>query len=368
MIRTLDRYLARQFFGRFFVVLFALSTLGLLLDVIANAKEIVGTADGTVGQIVRYTVLRSADVTAKLYTFSVIVAALLTMTSLVRHSELTALRASGVSQWRVMAGLLPAAVLVALFQFLLDDRLVPATVDALRAWGVGEYAADAAGRGRDTWLKSDRDVVRIRHVGAQDGTLSDVAIFRRDGAGHLVELIEASSAAMSDRGWVLRNVTKTVVGVETPVRLASYEWPDGPTVDTFAMMAVHPREMTFARVHQFAARSGFGNRPNYVYLLWRSKKILTPFATIVMIMLAVPLMQRFDRSSGGGVLLAGAIAIAFLYLTLDGLLVAMGEAGLLPPLLAASAATIVLAAIAGAIGLHREGGGRPAKRYENRPD
>ena len=144
MIRTLDRYLARQFFARFFVVLFALSTLGLLLDVIANAKEIVGTADGTVGQIIRYTVLRSADVAAKLYTFSVIVAALLTMTSMVRHSELTALRASGVSQWRVMAGLLPAAVLVALFQFLLDDRLVPATVDALRAWGVGEYAADAS--------------------------------------------------------------------------------------------------------------------------------------------------------------------------------------------------------------------------------
>ncbi len=80
----------------------------------------------------------------------------------------------------------------------------------------------------------------------------------------------------------------------------------------------------------------------------------------MMILLAVPLVQRFDRAGGSAVLLFGGIGIAFLYLTLDGLLVAMGEAGLLPPLLAASAATFVLAAMVGAIGLHKEGGNRSA--------
>ena len=368
MIRTLDRYLARLFLSRFFVVWFALVSLGLLLDVAATADEVFDDSGGAVGQIIRYTVLRSADVAAKLFTFSVVVAALLTMTSLVRHSELTALLASGVSHWRVMVALSPAAVLVAVLQFVLDDRLVPITVDKLRAWGVGEYAANAAGKYTVTWLKRDRQIARIRHAGASDGLLSGIAIFRRDKIGHVVELIEADSAAMSERGWVLRNVTKTVVGVETPVRLQSFDWPDGPTVDTLALVAVHPREMTYGRVRQFAERAGFGNRPNYVYRLWQSKKLLTPLATIVMILLAVPLVQRFDRTGGSAVLLVSGIGIAFLYLTLDGLLVAMGEAGLLPPLLAASAATIVLVATAGAIGIHKEGGNRSARRHEDRLD
>ena len=40
----------------------------------------------------------------------------------------------------------------------------------------------------------------------------------------------------------------------------------------------------------------FGNRPNYVYRLWQSKKLLTPLATVMMILLAVPLVQRLSGS------------------------------------------------------------------------
>ncbi len=362
MIRTIDRYLTMLFLGRFVLLLFALGALVTMLDFLANGDQVMRATDGSTAEVLRYTWLRLPDILYKVFPITVLLTALVTLTTLVSHGELTALRAAGVSQWRVMLALSPAAVLIAVGQFLLQDQVLPPSVAELRAWGIGEYQAERKdGMQPATWLRRGTDIVRIAKLDQEAARAEGVVIFHRDMEGNLVHITEAERAELGQDIWLLQEVARTAAGETEPTFSALESWQSGIALSDLAWLTVHPRELSFAEVMRFVDRGGYGNRPQHVYLLWLYKKIATPLASIVIILLAVPLVQRFDRTGGGVLILAGGLALGFVYLTMDELLLAIGEAGLMPPALSATAATMALLAISGAVALHHEIIRRPSR-------
>jgi lipopolysaccharide export system permease protein len=96
-----------------------------------------------------------------------------------------------------------------------------------------------------------------------------------------------------------------------------------------------PEEMTMSDLSYFISNSGFGIRPAYVYKTWWHKH-LTPFgASIIMIMLCVPLASRFRRGGGLGYLFAAGVGLGFVYFVTDGIMLSLGEMGIVAPWIAA---------------------------------
>ena len=73
-----------------------------------------------------------------------------------------------------------------------------------------------------------------------------------------------------------------------------------------------------------------------------------------MVLLSVPLVQRYERQANLISILVSGLAIGFSFIVLDDLLLTFGEAGLIPPILAAWSATLIFAAIGATLALHRE--------------
>ena len=128
-------YMSRLFAARFALILAGLAVLVLLLDVMAQSSEIIAGSDGAAA-LWRYGWLRLPLIISRLIPFSVLLAALLTLISLSCHHELVVMAGAGVSQFKLIATFLPLAVVIAGTHFWIDDRVAPASITALDAWGV----------------------------------------------------------------------------------------------------------------------------------------------------------------------------------------------------------------------------------------
>lgn len=352
---VLSLYLTRLFLGRFAFILAGLVSLMLVLDFLSESDEVIKSGGGGADAMLHYMWLRLPQILSRSFPMAVLLGALVTMAGLARNSEITAMKAAGVSQLGLMLALAPAAVMVALPQFWIDDRLVPPAVEALRIWGVGDYEPDFA---RDpqgnVWLRHHGDIVRIHSIDLARQVLGGVTIFRRDPQGRVEREIQATRALPDNGGWMLYDVTVTDPAAGEVQRLDHMAWRRAPSAGALLALASHPREMPLSQLRRFASQTGTAAGPDYLYAVWLNKRLAMPVATMLILFLAIPLVQGFSRRAGMAAILAVGIAIGFLYFTLDGLVLALGEAGLLPPVLAAWGPTLVFAAVAGTIAVQYE--------------
>ena len=350
------RYMSRLFAARFALILVGLALLVLLLDVMAESSAIIAGEDGVAG-LWRYGWLRLPLIISRLIPFSVLIAALLTLISLSRHHELVVMAGAGVSQFKLIATFLPLAVVIAGTHFWIDDRVAPASITALDAWGVAGYstARPAAGAsGEVMWVRAGNDIIRLRRDRLGDSRLGALSIFRRDGEGNLIERLDAAAAANIDGAWTLYDVRRFDVAGNSHSKVAEIAWAGSLRPSQISTLSSHPKTLSLSAVWRFVATPGYGSRPLYVYEIWLNRKLAFPFASLLMILLAVPLAQRFQHHGGAGAILALGIAIGFCFFVFDGFTLAVGEAGLLPPWLAAWAPTLAFASIGAALGFHGE--------------
>ncbi|MFP6740697.1 MAG: LPS export ABC transporter permease LptG [Alphaproteobacteria bacterium] len=352
------RYLNRLFVARFALMLAGLVALASLLDMMAHADEVVA-GDGALA-LWRYFALRLPVIVSKLLPFSVLIAALLTLVSLVRHGEIVVMLGAGVSPWRLVLAFLPAVGLLGAAHFWLDDAAVPPAAAELRAWAAADYGAAAesgamAESDRRTWLREGNDVIRLGTLDTGDSArLTDVTIFQRDVAGILTVRIDAATVVLEAGAWVLYDVTRYDVAANAVETIARLPWAGRLRPDLLSTLMAHPRELSLGDVWRYLGAPEFGSRPLYVYETWFNRKIVVPLASLLMVLIAVPLSQRFQRHGGAATTLTLGIAIGFCFFVFDGFALAVGEAGLVPPVLAAWAPSLAFAAAGAALGFYGE--------------
>lgn len=355
-MRIISGYLTRLFVARFLAVLCAMAVLGGLLDVIANADVILHTGSAGVAGLFRFAALRLPEIAAQMTPLSVLLGLMLAFGGLIRHNEMTMIQSAGVSQFRQMAVFLPALVVIAIAQFVVQDQIIPTTTAKLRAWGVGDYRGGSEGS-QGTWVRQGSDVIQVRHVAAEGRHIEGVSVFRRDPEGRLTETIEIEAADFAGGAWRLQGVERRAIAEAVDSAAAT------PAAAAWSL-AVEPRlltalsrrvsEMSLLGIKRVLVEGDYGNRPRYLYQTWWHHKLAVPVGCILMVVLAVPLGQRFRRRGNIAPMLIVGTSLGFLYLIAEGLLLSLGEASLLPPVLAGWAPALLLASIGGSLAFFQE--------------
>lgn len=361
MMKVLSAYLTRLLLARFALLLIALTALLLGLDLMVNANRLLSD-EGSLISLARYAGLRLPIVVSDLIKVASLLAGLITFAGLIRHSELTAIWGAGVSQFGLVRRLLPAALLLGALQFAIDDVAVPASADALTEWGVGEYAKQkqASSSKEFTWIHAGTDVVRLRTAGIGSDSLTDFTIFQRDTEGNLLGRLDVAAARYVDGVWELSGITITE-GDGQPRRFeATREWRIGLDPGSLAHLSTHPRHLSFDQTQRFAGGDGQGTWAPYLYRTWLYEKLSACLVPLLLLLLSAALAQQTQRHGHVELLFLFGAAIGFAFFIFNGITLAMGEVGLLPPLLAAGIPLVVLAAVAGSIIYWRELKPRPA--------
>lgn len=210
---TLDRYIARQYFTNVLVLLVLLFSFVVAIDAILNVDEFLVRARAAVGEgagavrVWAVAGLLVADLwwprLLQLYSFViglVLVGAMgFTFTQLVRHREMVAMLAGGVSLFRAARPVLVVAGLMTVLNIVNQELVLshPGVAPLLtrtqadagkRDWSEFKVAptADGAGAGSRLFMADRFDPTA--------NVLEDVFIWERDDKGQGVRMIEASRA------------------------------------------------------------------------------------------------------------------------------------------------------------------------------
>lgn len=336
-MQVFTRYLTRSLGIHTIMVLAALSALSLSFELTEQADNVLAASNNQFSAVLKFAALRLPDIVAQMLPFSVLLAALVTLTLLMRHSELVAVWSCGVSSFGVMLAFMPLAVLLGLVQLALDDLAVPATLGKLQAWGVADFrrGGSLAGDGEAVWLLSGNDIVRLPLATARAGEVTDLTIFRRRADGVLIEQIEAAHADRLPTGWRLRDVVRHDVATASSQILPELAWDGSIDVEHLPLISATRRELSLADLALLIEREGFGQRPLSLSRTWLQYRIAAAVNAPLLIFLVVASVQTFRRNTAISRLLLLTVGIGFAFFAFDNLSLALGETGFLPPWFAA---------------------------------
>jgi len=348
---VLAQYLTRLFLIRFALLLFGMTAFLLGLDLMVNANRVMADQGDNLGALIRYTLLRLPIVVSDLIKIAALLAALLSLTFLIKGGELTAIWNSGISQFGLLRRLIPLAVVLGGLQFVVDDLFVPGNFSKLEEWGIADSSGKRGGKNsRDVvWTHVGNDIIRVPAANIGAGHLYDFILFERDELGDLQAQLFVGEARYDDGTWQLFDITIRRTNGDAASWEARRDWPIELDFASMKQLQIHPRNLPFNQVRRMISGDGQGTWAPYLYEIWLYEKLFSCLVPFLMLFLSIALAKQSQRAGHIEFLLLGGIVAGFSFFIFSGVTLAMGEVGLLPPLLATAAPLFVFTAVAASI-------------------
>jgi len=295
----------------------------------------------------------------ELFPIAVLIGTIYSMARLAQSSEFTILRTAGLGPGRALSLLGVVGLLFALLTFSLGEYVTPHSEQAaafLKArFGMGL----AIGR-TGAWLKerrSDPDgersiTVNVRGVG-KDGELTGVRIYEMNPNGRELRSLVAERAIVprtrAIHEWTLQDVTETNWIPRTPTseprvdekKLAQMTWPTTLDASVAAAAVLPVQSMGALDLWRYSTHLAEQEQSTQIYRIQFWKRVLYPFACLVMVALALPFAYLHARAGGVSVKVFGGIMLGISFVLLNNV---VGHLGLLhewTPWIAASVPSVV---------------------------
>lgn len=303
----------------------------------------------TSGVLVQYLWFATPQFLYYIIPISALIGTLVTVGLLTKSSELVVMKACGVSLYRVALPLLALGIVWSAVLFGLEESILgksnrradqirhvirggsPRTFDVLnRKWLVGKAG----------------NIYHYVYYDPSSVELNGLSVYDLDQEWHLTRRTYASQVVFHEgswqgaRGWI-RDVDP---GATAPARYEHFEAMtlplEGP--DYFVTEYPDAERMTYPQLQRYVVdlqAGGFNVIPHLVAL---QRKVAFPFVTIVMTLLAVP----FAVTTGNRGTLYGVgvgVVLAISYWIIISVFGAIGNAGLMAPVLAAWAPNVLFA-------------------------
>jgi lipopolysaccharide export system permease protein len=277
-----------------------------------------------------------------------LVATIFLFLTLTRYHELTAMKAAGMSLYRVAAPVLlvgaGVAIVSGLFQELVLPRLNELGDEIDRVKIRGQLPRHLQSRKR-LWVRTaDSRFFRVELLNPAASDMYGVTALEIDPTTfRLLDRLDARRAHWSPGGWEMSDGAFRQFGprgqVDTiPFVLTALDLPED--VETFTRIQKPMEAMSYREMREYLARleaTGFEVKK---YMVELYSKLSFPLVNLVMVLIAIPFSLQSPR---GGRLFGVALAIAIMagYLVVHYVALAFARANLLPPLLAAWTADII---------------------------
>jgi len=214
---TLDRYIIRTILGFVFLCTSVLLALGAL-QVFIDQQPDIGVGHYTTSSAMWYTLLNLPLYIYQSLPVTAMIGSLLGLGLLARGSELTVIRATGVSVGRLALTAALAGVLLVLLELLLGELVAPQLQEAAREQKAFlKYTNITFGGGNGAWV---RDGNLILNVTRQSGrrSFTGMQVFELSPQHRLVAIGRAGRATVSgDQKWLLRDYAESRFGTDDTV-------------------------------------------------------------------------------------------------------------------------------------------------------
>ncbi len=348
-MKLLDKYLLRRFVGLLLYSMIAFIAIFLVVDVVENMDKFID-ANLTKYQIFIYYTLNIPFFISTALPMSMLIASVFSIGVLNRNNEISAMKASGLSLYRIATPLLLLSLLISTCSFFFDDQVTVHTnrhLDEYKKQYIKKEPPRRALRRDNIFIQDTRNRnLIIQFFNGQNMTGREASIQYLEN-GRLVKRIDAKTILWDDstKTWKVANYVvrefpsadseKVVASSPNTMQVALTVRPN-----EILKESIDPAQMDYAELSGFIhdlQRIGIDPRKWEVNLHF---KVAFAFTNFVVVLFGLPLMAI--QKKGGLAFGAGlSIFVIFIYYAFIKVGQVMGFKGMLPPLLSVWVGNIV---------------------------
>ena len=192
-MKILDRYIAAAVVTGTLVALLIVVGLDIFFNVIAQFDN-VGRENYTLLTLIQFVALITPQSMYELFPMAALLGSLMGMGGLSANSELVAMRASGLSIWRIIRSVLQVGVLMLIVAVFVGEVVAPVAErqgQQLRTAAMNRSVSFLSSRG--LWVRDEDRFINARRV-FPDNTLGELTIYEFDDDARLKVVTEAVEA------------------------------------------------------------------------------------------------------------------------------------------------------------------------------
>jgi len=342
----IDRYILLSFIRLFLLILLVLYAISVIVQ-FTEINDDIHKNNVSYSILWNYYKYRLPDTLLLLIPISSLVATLATFGIMTRNNETVAVKAAGISQYRMAVPVLAMALLLSVVTFNISEKVLPQSkvkYDEVKRKikNLKPQTLEQMGRqflfGKAQMSNLNR-IYYFYQYNESDYRFSKISFYDYDPATmKLMQRLSAESAYWDEefQGWTFQNgwVQKfTYPGIMTEeFENRIYQLDETP--EYFKRAWQTPDQMSYGELRKLIAElkmKGFDPVYEQVRLSW---KLAYAIVTFVVVIVGIPFSFRLDnRGSLSGIFIS--LVIVLVYYPMTNVLKHLGYSGVLPPLLAA---------------------------------
>ena len=279
--------------------------------------------------------------------YGVLLATLLTLGTLSRHSEITAMKAGGVSLYRITFPLFFIVLFISLCSFLGNEYLVPLTNHKTRYLLSVQLRKEPPAsffKNYKIWYRSDHHIFNIQLLDPNKKALKGVTLYEFDDRFRCLQRIDASEVKWINGKWKfydgsVRDFDEGGSIQTTPFR--ELEVSLAENWESFESIERQSREMSYTDLRTYVQKIQAAGYDSTRYLVELYAKLSYPFLNLIMILIGVPFALKTGRSGGVALSIGVSVLIGFAYGVTFYVFLSFGKSGVLSPFLSAWIPTIL---------------------------
>ncbi|WJM98427.1 LPS export ABC transporter permease LptG [Pseudomonas defluvii] len=330
----LDRYIGKSVFLAIIAVLGIILGLASLFAYIDEMSDISNTY--TLMDAANFVLLTAPRRLYDMLPMAALIGCLIGLGSLASSSELTIMRAAGVSIGRIVWAVMKPMLVLMLVGVLIGEYLAPVTENKAQAErSLAQGGGEAQSSKRGMWHRQGDEFVHINSV-QPNGLLYGVTRYRFDSERRMLTSSFARKAQYQNDHWLLSGVTTTHFRGDSTEVLKSPEerWDVAVTPELLNTVVVAPDSLSISGLWDYIHYLSDQGLNNARYWLAFWTKVMQPIVTAALVLMAVSFIFGPLRSVTLGQRVFTGVLVGFTFRIAQDLLGPSSQVFGFPPLLA----------------------------------
>jgi len=288
-MKILDRYIGRTVAFGVLVVMLVLLALYSFVALVGEMDR-VGVGHYGVVEAMKYVLYTLPKRVYELFPITALIGTLVGLGGLAAGSELTAIRAAGVSITRIGQSVMRVGALLMVIVALVGELIAPDLeqyASHQRAIALGQQMTMKGRSG--FWARDGDNFINIRRI-HPEGRLSDVTIYQLDSNHRLKTQTQAAMATYSNGSWQLAGIVRREISDDgiSIEQIPNAEWQSLLSPALLEVVMVRPDSLSIVGLYHYVQYlyDNHLDSSRYVQAMW--VKLVDPLTTGVMLLLALP--------------------------------------------------------------------------------
>ena len=339
LLQKIDRYLLRQFFQSLLIVVVAFGLTFVVINIVEELRDFIDH-DVPILKILEYYLYFAGWILKSFLPMFILLAVLFSVSIMARKNELLAMKASGISLYRITAPFLIVVLLLAAGHFLYNEYIYP-------PWNKKRLVI----KNFTIEKKSKRSFTKLSNIYRQIRpgyfyTINSFNVTRAEGQNlkiykrvdnRLSQIITAQGIAYEDNRWIAKDGTSRTFNDSLRESYAEF--------DTLTLADIEEKPEDFAKKIGKPEDMGYDELKTYIDLMKRTGgphvresidlelKYSYPLTSLIVVLICIPFASN-PRRGGIAVSIAVGALISLVYFVLFRILQSAGYNEKIPSLVA----------------------------------